>query len=61
MNDSGVEVEEEEFRSDYKKVDGIMFPHSFTSFEDGEEIEKATITNVKFNTGLEDSLFEMSK
>ncbi|MBC8358598.1 MAG: outer membrane lipoprotein-sorting protein [Candidatus Aminicenantes bacterium] len=61
LNDSGVEVEEEEFRSDYKKVDGVMFPHSITSFEDGGEAAKVTVTNVKFNTGLENSLFEMSK
>jgi len=61
LNDSGVEVEEEEFRSDYKKVDGVMFYHSITIFEDGGESEKITVTNVRFNTGLEDSLFKMSK
>lgn len=61
LNDTGVEVEEEEFRSDYKKVDGVMFYHSITSFEDGGETEKITVINVRFNTGLEDSLFKMSK
>ena len=60
-NDSGVEVELEEFRSDYKKVDGVMFYHSATSFIDGGEAVKVTVTNVRFNTGLEDFLFKMSK
>ena len=60
-NDSGVEVELEEFSSDYKKVDGVMFAHSLTEFEDGGEAGKVTVTNVRFNTGLEDSLFKMSK
>jgi len=61
LNESGVEVEEEEFHSDYKKVDGVMFPHSITNFEDGEENVKVIFTNVKLNTGLENSLFKMSK
>ena len=61
LNNSGVEVEVEEFSSDYKKVDGVMFAHSLTEFEDGGVAGKVTATNVRFNTGLEDSLFKMSK
>lgn len=59
MGQMGGEVEEETIISDYKKVNGIMVAHSITVFQDGEEFIKMTYTEVKFNTGLEDSLFKM--
>jgi outer membrane lipoprotein-sorting protein len=61
MGQMGVEVESEQFASDYKKVNGMMMAHSITIFNDGEEYLTITITEVNFNTGLEDSLFKMSE
>jgi outer membrane lipoprotein-sorting protein len=50
-----------EIMSDYKKVDGVVLAHSITVFRKGEVSTKRTFTEVKFNTGLEDSLFKRSK
>lgn len=61
LNQMGIEVESETFMSNYKKVDGLMVAHSITTYQDGEEYTKMTITEVKFNSGLEDSLFKMSE
>jgi len=55
----GVEVEQEIILSDYKKVSGVMFAHTMTIIQEGEEFGKMTLTEVKFNTGLEDSFFKM--
>jgi outer membrane lipoprotein-sorting protein len=54
------EVEFEQFVSDYKKVNGMMIPHSITTYQNGAEYMKITLTEVKFNTGLEDSFFKMN-
>lgn len=59
MNQMGVEVEAETFTSDYKKVDGMMVAFTMTTYQDGEEFMTVTITDVKFNTGIEDSFFQM--
>lgn len=50
------------FMSDYKKVDGVIIPHSLTfrAGEGGDSI-KLIVTKVSFNTNLEDSLFQMKK
>ena len=61
LNQMEVEVEQETFLSDYKEVEGVMFPHTITSYQDGEEFITITITEVSFNTGLEDSFFKMSE
>jgi len=61
LNSKGVEVTDESFVSDYKKVDGTMIPHSLTVPMEGQAPFKLTITKVVFNMGLEDSLFKMSK
>ena len=58
-NQMGVEVEMEQIFSDFKKVGGMVMAHSITSYQDGEEYTVITFSDVKFNTGLEDSLFEM--
>ena len=59
LNNMGVEVDAETFFSDYKKVDGITAASSMTTYQDGEEFITMTFTDVKFNSGLEDSLFAM--
>jgi len=45
--------------SDYKKVETLTLAHSIVTFQDGKEFMKMEITQVKFNTGLEDSFFRM--
>lgn len=54
------EVEFEQLISDYKKVNGMMIPHTITTYQNGTEYMKITITEIKFNTGLEDSFFKMN-
>jgi outer membrane lipoprotein-sorting protein len=49
-----------EIKSDYKKVDGVVLAHCSTS-KKGKLSRKITFTEVKFNTGLEDSFFKWSK
>jgi hypothetical protein len=55
----GVMRKEVTLMSDYKKVDGVMIPHSLIIGPEGWETVKITITKVSFNTGLEDSIFKM--
>ncbi len=61
MDQMGVEVEQETFESDFKKVNGMTIPHSIIIFQGGEEYLKIAFTEMTFNTGLEDSLFKMSE
>jgi outer membrane lipoprotein-sorting protein len=58
LSPSGAEVESETFMSDYRKIEGAMIAHSITITQGGQEFMKMTFTSVKFNTGLEDSLFK---
>ncbi len=61
MDQMGVEVEQETFESDFKKVNGMTIPHSIIIFQGGEEYLKIAFTEMTFNTGLEDSLFKMNE
>jgi outer membrane lipoprotein-sorting protein len=61
IGQSGTEVMAESLVSDYKKVDGLILAHSMTTYQDGQEFMRMTITKVAFNSGLEDTLFQMSK
>jgi outer membrane lipoprotein-sorting protein len=61
VNQMGVEVEQETFEADFKKFNGMIIPYSIIIFQDGEEYMKLTLTEVSFNSGLEDSLFKMSE
>jgi outer membrane lipoprotein-sorting protein len=61
LNQMGVEVEQETFESDFKKVNGMIIAYSIIIFQDGEEYMKLTLTDVTLNSGLEDSLFKMSE
>jgi len=58
LDQDGIQVEQESVLSDYKKVDGINFAHSIVIFQDGAEFGSLFVTEVKFNTGLEDSFFK---
>jgi outer membrane lipoprotein-sorting protein len=57
----GGEVDTESFYSDYKKVDGRMLPHSIKTLQAGQEYVIITIDKVKYNSGLEDSLFKLQQ
>jgi len=59
LNQMQVEVDQETVQADYKKVNGMMIPHTVTIFQDGEEFGLMTVAEVKYNTGLEDSFFQM--
>ncbi len=59
LNEAGVEVDVENILSDYKKVGEIMVPFSILIKQDGMEGVRITVVEVEYNTGLEDSLFEM--
>lgn len=57
----GMEIEVESISSDYKEVNGIMMAHTTVQYRDGEEYLTITITDMKLNTGIEDSIFVMEK
>jgi outer membrane lipoprotein-sorting protein len=57
-NQAGIEVDTETFYGDYKKADGVTVSHNIRIVQEGEEAMIMTFTEVVFNTGLEDSLFE---
>ena len=59
LNQVEAEVESESFESDYKKVEGVMVAHSIVIFQDGQEFLRLTVSEVSFNSDLEDSLFKM--
>ena len=55
------EAEFEQVASDYKKVHGLTIAHTVTSYLNGAESRIIIITDVQYNTGLEDSLFQMEE
>ncbi|MFC2156928.1 outer membrane lipoprotein carrier protein LolA [Acidobacteriota bacterium] len=59
LNQMGVEVEAESFMSDYKDFQGTKVPYTITVYQDGEEFIIITLSTMKYNTGLEDTLFKM--
>jgi outer membrane lipoprotein-sorting protein len=58
QNQMGMEVNQEVFSTDYRKVEGKMVAHEIRILQDGAEFLTMTFTEVAFNTGLEDSLFK---
>jgi outer membrane lipoprotein-sorting protein len=56
---TGSDSDVETIFSDYKELKGTMVSYSFTQFMDGEEFMIFTMDEIQYNTGLEDSLFEM--
>jgi len=55
------EADFEQFTSDYKKVDGLMMAHKISTYVNGAEARILIITDVQYNTGLEDSMFKMEE
>jgi outer membrane lipoprotein-sorting protein len=56
-----METESESIMSDYREVDGMMTAFLVTIFQGGEEFIVFTVSEIKYNTGLEDSFFKMEK
>lgn len=54
----GFQVEQESIVEDYREVDGIMFAHTVIIYQNGEELGSMRVETLKFNSGLEDSLFK---
>lgn len=54
---SGGEVEAETKLTDYRKVGQTMVPFLMTMNQGGTEYSRMTISEVVYNSGLEDSLF----
>jgi outer membrane lipoprotein-sorting protein len=54
-----METESEIIYSNYKEVDGMMTAFDLSIYQGGEEYIVFTATEVKYNTGLEASLFKM--
>ena len=57
----GAEIEIEQVSSDFRKEGEMMIAHAIITYQNGAEYSQITIKEAKFNTGLEDSLFVMSK
>jgi len=58
LSQMGFEVEQESIMENYKKVNGLNFAHSIVIYQDGEEFGTLVVDEVKFNSGLEDTLFK---
>jgi len=58
---TGAQVKSESYSSDYRKEGQSMVAHSIRVVQDGADFLTMTITKVTYNSGLEDSLFMMSK
>jgi outer membrane lipoprotein-sorting protein len=59
MGQAGTEVDTEVFFSDYKDIDGMPTPHLVSIYQNGEEFAVMTVSEIKYNSSLEDSLFKM--
>ncbi len=58
LNEMGIEVEQESIVRDYRKVNGLNYPHLITIYQDGEEFGSLIVDVIKFNSGLEDAFFK---
>jgi hypothetical protein len=61
LNQTGMEVEAVTVFGDYKKFENVVMAFSLTTYQDGQEFMKMTVTKVVFNSNLEDSFFQMPK
>ncbi len=57
----GGEVQSETIFGDYRKEGDAMVAHSMTILQDGAEFARMTLTKISYNSGLEDSLFQMTR
>ncbi len=57
----GVSYDFEQVLSDYKKDGLLVMAHSIVTYQDGAEYSKIAFQEIKWNTGVADSVFEMNK
>jgi outer membrane lipoprotein-sorting protein len=57
VDQSGAEVDSEEFSTNYQKVGGVMIPYSIRQVQNGSDAMRITVTAVTFNTSLDDAFF----
>lgn len=57
----GGEIQSETILGDYRKEGEVMTAHTMTILQEGAEFARMTLTKMTFNSGLEDSFFQMSK
>ena len=57
----GSEIQVDQVMSDFRKVDGLTVAYSVTTYYNGSVFNEIRFKDVKFNTGLEDSLFQLEK
>jgi hypothetical protein len=50
-------VEEERRWSDFRAVDGVQFPHKWTTLRDGQPYSSQTVKEVKINPSLDAAIF----
>lgn len=61
VGNDGLEHDLETIQADYKEVNGLLMAHSTKQIVDGMDYLEITVSEVTFNTGLDDSLFVMEK
>jgi outer membrane lipoprotein-sorting protein len=61
VDQMGTEIDQETFFGDYRKEGNTVAAHSMTVFQSGAEAIRMTFNKITFNTGIQDSLFKMSK
>jgi len=59
MDQSGAEVDSEEYSTNYQKAGGVMIPYSLRQVQNGSDAMRITITAVTFNTNLDDAFFTL--
>ncbi len=57
----GTEVDSETVMGDYRKIEGFPVAHSMVIYQSGAEFVRITLTSVKFNSDLPDTLFKMNQ
>lgn len=61
LDQAGTEIDQESYYSDYRKVDGLKVAFKVTSFRQGTEFLKLTLSEVKYNVNVKDELFRMTR
>ena len=61
LNQLGKEVDAETYYSDYRMVDGLMVPFESFTFVDGKEYLKFKLSDVKYNTNVNEDILVMPK
>ncbi len=55
----GQEMEVETYPSNYKKIEGLMYPHAMEGKVGGQTMMQMIVDKIEINTPLDDSIFKM--